>query len=578
LLALRRLSSWLAETHGTQFELVRHFTMQQGMGDLFPAQEQIRRLIIGLLLVLASIGPMISYVYSDRGKYAYLHQLPTPFFYQTAVRADYLFFISLSMIVSGLIAVMQWNNLFPDRTDYLIFKPLPVRLLQVFIARFLSVFLMVALVLVGLNLLTSLSFPACSYGRWQFPKFGIQTIGAHVIVTMVGGLFAFFAVVALQGVLLNILSSRLFRFASLVIQITFATAFVASIPYVFNLPNFAYGKSLPYWTRFFPPAWFIGVHEMLLGNTSKEFQDLGQTAMKCFSVTVLLGLLGYVVSYYRHASRALENNRSGFRNSMVVRIGRNLAHKLFPDCHEFAAIAFMVKTIGRSRHHKLILWFAIGAAWMLMIYLAGPVFINHHAGSVWQVWQLQPIVAMPLILGTAAIFSLCYLFQLPIEWKANWIFRMAESSHRRELVNGVESVLILGGLLPALSVTFPFEIWSLGWPLALGNTWVVAAVLLLLIEFKLSAWNKIPFTCSYIPGKLNMWALVGKYLFLFAILIPAISWIDAYMLSTLALFVSAMVLSIAYWHVRNKRQERWGVYPLFFAEHEEESFQVLQLE
>ena len=578
-MAQSRLSSWLAKTHATQFELLRHCIVQQGMSDLFPAQEQVRRLIVSVFLLIASIGPLITYIYRDRGKYAYLHHLPDPIFYQSAVRADYLFFISLSMIVSGLIAVMQWHNLFPDRTDYLVFKPLPVRLSQVFIARFLSVFLMVVAVLVGLNVVTSIFFPACSSGRWQFPEFGIRSVSAHAVVTMCGGLFAFFAVVALQSVLLNILSARFFRFVSLAIQITFATAFVASIPYVFNLPNFAYGQPLPHWTRFLPSAWFWGLRELLLGNSEKEFRDLAQIAVKAFSIVVLLGLLGYIVSYYRHASRALEQSRRVSRDSIVVRGCRRLGSWFICDLHELAGVAFTIKTMGRSRQHKLILWLAIGAGWMLVINTAGSVLVNHYrTHSQWQVWQLQSIVAIPLILATTVIFGICYIFQLPMEWKANWIFRMAESSHRPKLLTSVENVLILCGLLPVLLISFPLVTFALGWRFALGNTWVLTALLLLLIEFKLSGWNKLPFTCSYVPGRQNIWALVGKYLFLFGFLIPLLTLINVHLLTPIRLFVSVAILATIYWRVRNTRQQIWGIYPLFFDEGEEATVQVLQLE
>ena len=218
--------------------------------------------------------------------------------------------------------------------DYLVFKPLPVRLSQVFMARFLSVFLMVAAVIIGLNLLTSVLFPAYSSGRWQSPEFGIRSVCAHAVVTIGGGLFAFFAVVALQGLLLNVLSARLFRFVSLVIQITFATTFVASVPYVFSLPNFAYGQSLPHWTKVLSPAWFMGLHEILLGNFEKEFRDLAQMAMKAFAFVVLLGLVGYIVSYYRHASRALEQSRRVLPDSIIVRGRRWLACWFISDLHD----------------------------------------------------------------------------------------------------------------------------------------------------------------------------------------------------------------------------------------------------
>src|SRR6185312_4355760 len=153
-----------------------------------------------------------------------------------------------------------------------------------------------------------------------------------------------------------------------------------------------YGKSLPHWTRFLPPAWFLGLHEMLLGNVEGDCRDLAQMALKVFGLVVLLGLVGYIVSYYRHASRALEQSRSVSRDSVVVRACQRLVYRFISDLHELAAVAFTVKTMGRSRQHKLILWLAIGAAWMLVINTAGRVFADHYrTGSGWQVWQLQSI-------------------------------------------------------------------------------------------------------------------------------------------------------------------------------------------
>src|SRR5208282_5860538 len=126
---------WLAETHGTQFELVRHFLSELLANDLI-GSDQVRRLVITVLAVLACVGPLIVRLY--RPKYTYLQALDTGDLYLAAVRADRLFFISLSMIVAGLLAVILWQGLFPSRQDYLALKALPIRLYQVFVARFLS--------------------------------------------------------------------------------------------------------------------------------------------------------------------------------------------------------------------------------------------------------------------------------------------------------------------------------------------------------------------------------------------------------------------------------------------------------
>src|ERR1700689_633037 len=142
---LQRMRLWLEQTHGAQFELVRHFLSQQLAYD-FISSDQVRRLVITVLAALGCVGPLIIRLYLP--KYAQLEGLPSPDLYDAAVHADRLFFISLSMITVGLISAFQWQNLFPTRQDYLTLKPLPLRLRQVFAARFVAVFVIFGAVVI----------------------------------------------------------------------------------------------------------------------------------------------------------------------------------------------------------------------------------------------------------------------------------------------------------------------------------------------------------------------------------------------------------------------------------------------
>jgi len=108
---MQRIRPWLRETHGTQFELVRHFLAQQFAYELL-SSDQLRRLAITVLAALGCAGPLIIRLYLP--KYAYLQSLPSPDLYEAAVLADRLFFISLSMICVGLLSAFQWHNLFPN--------------------------------------------------------------------------------------------------------------------------------------------------------------------------------------------------------------------------------------------------------------------------------------------------------------------------------------------------------------------------------------------------------------------------------------------------------------------------------
>ena len=46
---------------------------------------------------------------------------------------------------------------------------------------------------------------------------------------------------------------------------------------------------------------------------------------------------------------------------------------------------------------------------------------------------------------------------------------------------------------------------------------------LLVIEARLRDWRKIPFTCSYVAGRRNVWQTVAVYLVVFGAAIPIVS-------------------------------------------------------
>jgi hypothetical protein len=565
----RKFRTWLAETHGPQFELVRHFWSDQLANDLI-SSDQVRRLVITVLAVLGCVGPLVVRLY--RPKYAYLQGLDTGDLYLAAVRADRLFFISLSMIVAGLVTVIQWQGLFPSRQDYLALKPLPVRLYQVLVARLLSSLAAVVVVIVDLNIATSFLFPLLTSGRWQSPAFGVRYILAHAMATLGAGLFAFFAIGAVQGALMNILPTRRFERLSVLMQALFATAFLAALPYVIDIPNwYATIAARPHWMSFFPPAWFLGLYETWLGAQDSYFLHLREIAVVGMSAALLLTLATYFACYHRHATRVLEQGLSkSSRGSLLEWAASALLRRFVNQPPEQGAFVFAIQTLRRSRRHKFVIGFCIALALVLALPAIVPSSVAHFRfGESWSVWELESILAVPLVISVVLVSALCYVFQLPSEPQASWVFRMAESGARRDLLASVESLLIVCGLVPVLLLTVPLEVFALGWIPAFAHLELAAVLILLLIEARLADWHKIPFTCSYVPGRRNFWQTMGIYLLLFAILIPAITWFESRLLRPLILMASAAALSVVYFSLRATRQAHWTVVPLLFDESDE---------
>lgn len=565
----------MRETHGAQFELVRHFLSQQ-LAYEFISSDQVRRLVITTLAALGCVGPLIIRLYLP--KYAQLQGLPSPDLYQVAVHADRLFFISLSMITVGLVSAFQWQNLFPSRQDYLTLKPLPLRLHQVFVARFVAAFVTFVIVAIDLNLATSLLFPWITSGKWQRPLFGAQYIFAHAAAAVGAGLLVFLAIVAIQGVCLTLLSSHAFERVSVATQAVLITLFVAAIPSVFDMPNWhRMIQAEPHWLIYFPPAWFLGLYERLLGSHDAFFLRLAHVATLSLWTTLAIASVSYLISYRRHAIRILEQARKASTKPPGAG-GSSLSDTLISSSRELAVFSFISRTLQRSRHHKFLLQLAMGLALILAVQSAGPILLsNFRSGRPWEPWQIESILALPLVIGSVLISALSHVFQLGAEVRANWIFRMAESSGRRELLDGGERVLVVWGVLPAVLLALPFEVLAVAWIAALAHSVLAAVLLLLLVEARLRDWHKIPFTCSYLPGRRNIWQIIGLYLLLFAVVIPVITFFEAQFLRWFVLLGAVGPLTILYMTLRLERKKQWTVVALLFEESEESAITGIRL-
>ena len=80
------MKEWLKETHGTQFELLRHFLLRFFDSDLITAPGQAAPAVIGAISVFLPWFPVI--IAPLKHKYAYVSSLATPDAYLRAVRAD----------------------------------------------------------------------------------------------------------------------------------------------------------------------------------------------------------------------------------------------------------------------------------------------------------------------------------------------------------------------------------------------------------------------------------------------------------------------------------------------------------
>jgi hypothetical protein len=115
----------------------------------------------------------------------------------------------------------------------------------------------------------------------------------------------------------------------------------------------------------------------------------------------------------------------------------------------------------------------------------------------------MPLLAASILLMGFWVLGVRVVFSLPLDLQANWIFRTAPLRAGTELLVARRRSLLVLSVLPVwlASAALFLSIWP--WRVALGHLTVLALLGVILSELCLAGARKIPFTCSWLPGKSN---------------------------------------------------------------------------
>jgi hypothetical protein len=573
-----RLRDWLERTHSAGFELRRHFFLRFFDSELISDSSQAKVVAGGGFGILLSLSLIFGQAYYR--KYRLLLELPSDDLYRHAVLADVLFLVTLVMIISGLFTTVQWPALFPGLRDYLALAALPVRVGQVFVAKFTALLAVTVIALSGAALPPSIMIPAMMVGRYG------NGAGWHVagifVASMLGGLFVFFTLVALQGVLLNLLSIRLFPRVSLAIQGLLLALLVAALPFVFSIPAlYDRMRQLPSWSIYVPPLWFFAVDQIIFGNREPGIVLLARIAILASLASAAAATLAYLWSYGRHRIRVLES--PSIESVALRRLWPAQVSSWFlADPRALGVFAFVTKMLGRSRQHRLILtaFTAISLA-LISQGFANLALVGGHFRTITTSTEgvRELVIAIPLGFSFFLLVGLRYLFRLPVEIRANWLFRTVEAGHAPALLVGVERFLWIWGALPVAILTLPIEVSVLGTRTGLAAAGMCLFISFLLIEVLLFSFEKIPFTSSYLPGRRPLIETVLKYSVLTACYVLGVAAVVSFAIKTGAsTLLLAVTLAAVWWRLRRARVAVRQTSRIEFEEMFEPAVQLLGIE
>ena len=207
------------------------------------------------------------------------------------------------------------------------------------------------------------------------------------------------------------------------------------------------------------------------------------------------------------------------------------------------------------------------------------VFNGEFRGFRVKTFALQEAtVAAPLALSLFVLAGLRYLFRLPVELRANWVFRVNETGNRELLLRGVDRFAICLGVVPVAVLTMPLELRIFGLVTGAGIVVLAALASLTVDELLLFGFDRIPFTSSYLPGARPLIETVCIYGAAVAAYVLILSGLIVTSVDEPSYYLIAFGLMLAVWaRVRKQRLEHWQVGTLEYEELEEPAVQTLAI-
>lgn len=433
--------------------------------------DSFTRVIIGVVAIIITLGLWLTRFYTI--VYAPGAGLLDPTPYISALSANTMTALGLPMWIAAFVTVLISHSLVPDETDYRVLMALPITQAFIFRAKLLALAVFCGIFIAGT--LLSLTPLVLVISSNLFAPHGLPvSVAAYWIAGAAGCLFSVLTIVAVNG-LLTILVPRS-RVHSLVsaVKTVMLAALMMAIPSVLALPAqagafTAHARAL----YFLPPAWFLGVERLIFGGSDAFTATLGRIGLAAFAAVAVVAAGSYLVLYRRF-------DRVMLKTVEVARRRRRWRGTITD---------FTLATLRRSAFHQGVL-VGLSALGLTLAFsrINGQYDTYTVLGAVW---------LLMFFIGFATRAAIA----LPIDQRANWVFRMTENDATRATqLAAVTRLMRQTTVLAPVILMAPLE-WTLFGPRAILALAMNAICGLLWVEVLLRGWRRIPFTSSYIPGK-----------------------------------------------------------------------------
>lgn len=478
--------------------LFRHFLLQLVDLDALSIEASMPRLLgqFAGILILISILQTVGFLYA-----AGLPGMSPMALVSLAMKIEQSL-LSGTMLIAGLIAVATWNNIFPDRRDVMILGPLPLPPGKILAAKTAAAGYLLAIGVVGLNFGMGLALPLVAGHGWRF----FRVFPAYWFATASAALFVYGGVVAIQGLMAALLPQRWFLRLSSALQLM---AFALFLSVWLFQPSFASPAALiatdPHGllTRW-PMLWFFG----LFGHLSGVFPSLPSVLARRAGCGISLVIAGATTSlllcYRRTMKKTVEEP------DLIPGRSRRIWPMRFGDSLHTAVVQFSIRSLVRSRHHRMVYAFFLAITAGISVSTLQELLTRHLRAALSVDFLMSTLLMLCL-----AIFGLRSIFSLPVSLKANWVLQVTQLRPAEQYVSATRRAMLVIATIPVFLTSAALTLCHRPWRADAESLLLLVLIATLLTDLSLIGISKIPFACSYLPGKSNVqyafWGLIGAF-------------------------------------------------------------------
>lgn len=405
------------------------------------------------------------------------------------------FLVAITMLAVGVFALLNWEATFPELRDVLVLGPMPVRVRTVFAAKIAAGASAMGLVIAGLHCLGGFAWPLVFWSAGPGSN-GLRVFAAYWVSLAAAAAFVYCSVLGVQGILAQLPRRWYLRVSGLAQMFGLALFLVV----ITIEPSGAQHRADANWL---PPYWFFALMSELSGEFPAQSHalmgPLAQRALAGLAGAVLAAAGAFLLCYLRTMKKMVEEPDlpPGVRGGLwLPRMGTQ---------PRTAMTHFVMRTLVRSRQHRTIVAFYLGGGLALSAVYLGGVRQMLHASWIDLLQRVDgPVMVVSVLILCAAWMGTRAVFSLPLDLRANWQFRVTPPVPCRDCLAATRRGLLALSVMPVAVVSAAELGWFRSWQTAAAHCLMLLLLGSVLVDLSLREFHKLPFTCSYLPGKSNI--------------------------------------------------------------------------